>query len=52
MSVHVWKLVVAIGVALIVYRWAIRSGVTDQPELLGIVAGAATAVGLFTPDRP
>ena len=49
MRLRAWKLIVGVGVALVVYWWAISSGVTDEPVLFAIVGGAATVVGLL-PD--
>ena len=47
---HVWKLLAAVGVALMAYAWA--DGEFNQAELFGLGAGDATAGVLFWRDPP
>ncbi len=50
---HVWKLIAAVGVALMAYAWADdHFGFDGQPELFGLGAGAVTVAVLFLRDPP
>jgi hypothetical protein len=50
---HVWKLLAAVGVALMAYAWADDSfSRRGQPELFGLGAGAVTVAVLFLRDPP
>ena len=50
---HLWKLIAAVGVALMAYAWADDNfGRNGQPELFGLGAGAVTVGVLFWRDPP
>ena len=50
---HVWKLIAAVGVALMAYAWADDAlGRDGQSELFGLGAGAVTVGLLFWRDPP
>ena len=48
---HVWKLLAAVGIALMAYAWADEERF-NQAELFGLGAGVATAGVLFWRDPP